>query len=93
MGFFHLGSNLRDFRKIRGLSQQGLALRAGPPFSQTYVSRLERGLCPADVAHVEVLAAVLGVSPRRLLQRPRRVRHVGAFPRRDSRLNDEVGVR
>jgi predicted transcriptional regulator len=45
MGFFHLGSNLRDFRKIRGLSQQGLALRAGPPFSQTYVSRLERGLC------------------------------------------------
>jgi transcriptional regulator with XRE-family HTH domain len=85
MGFVFLGQNLRDLRTARRQSQHALADQAGPPFSQSYISRLERGLVPSDVGHVDILAAALGVSPRRLLQRPRHVRATTSFPLRDSR--------
>lgn len=71
MGFLFLGVNLRELRAARRLSQHALAQRAGPPFSQAYISRLEHGLQPSDPAHVAILAAVLRVSSRRLLQPPR----------------------
>jgi transcriptional regulator with XRE-family HTH domain len=85
MGFSNLAPNLRELRQARGFSQQALAFAAGPPFSQSYISRLERGLAPSDLAHIDVLASKLGVSARRLLQRPRHARPVTVSPLRDSR--------
>jgi transcriptional regulator with XRE-family HTH domain len=73
VGFLFLSQNLRDLRTARRQSQHALALQLGAPFSQSYLSRLERGLMPSDAGHVARLAAALGVSPRRLLQQPRAV--------------------
>jgi transcriptional regulator with XRE-family HTH domain len=56
----HALTNLSAIRRAIGYSQAELARRAG--FDQSYVSRLERGLVPSDVAHAERLAGVLGVA-------------------------------
>lgn len=85
MGFSFFGANLRYYRKLRNLTQQELSARLRPPFTQGYLSSLERGLTPTDVAHVDALARVLGVSPRAMLQRPRGVRRDLVAPLRDSR--------
>ena len=74
-----LGVNLRFYREFLQLSQQEFAERAGPPFSQTLISRLERGLRPSDPRHVEVLTAALGITPTALLRRPRVVRRISAL--------------
>src|SRR5262245_7474679 len=84
MGLWYLAFNLRDVRLALGLSQTALALSADPKFSQVYISRLERGLWPSDMRHVEILARALGVPPRRLLQRPRHPRRMVTFPLRDT---------
>ena len=58
MRFSYLGPNLRYFRLRRHLTQEDLARRAaatlrGRGFSQTYISRLERGMKPASAEHVD----------------------------------------
>ena len=70
-----LAVNLRRFRGDAHLSQVDVARAAGAPFTQQYVSAIERGLHPSDRAHVSILASVLNVSEVALL---RRVRVVGS---------------
>ena len=85
MRFSYLGPNLRYFRLRRHLTQEDLARRAaatlrGRGFSQTYISRLERGMKPASAEHVDALAAALKVSVPTLLARPRIVRAAEGRP-------------
>ena len=71
----YLAVNLRRFRGDVRLSQADVAHAAGAPFTQQYVSALERGLRPSNRAHVAILAEVLNISEDALL---RRVRLVGS---------------
>lgn len=89
VGYFFLGANLHELRTARRLTQHALAQLAGPPFSQAYISRLERGLMPSDPGHIDILAALLKVSPRRLLQPPRPAR---AFRPRRHAAPDHVSA-
>lgn len=61
-----LGHNVRQFRRERGLSQEGLALEAG--LDRTYVSGIERGVRNPSIAIVAKLAVALRVRPADLLQ-------------------------
>jgi DNA-binding XRE family transcriptional regulator len=70
--YLYLAVNLRRYRVEAGLKQSELAKRAGAPFTQQYVSALERGLRPSDRAHVSILASILRVSETALLRRVRR---------------------
>lgn len=71
----YLAVNLRRFRGDARLSQSDVARIAGAPFTQQYVSAIERGLRPSDRSHVFILASVLNVSEDALL---RKVRLVGS---------------
>lgn len=70
--YSYLAVNLRRLRAESLLSQSGLAARAGVPFTQQYVSHLERGRWPYRRAHVAQLATALGVSEADLLRKVRR---------------------
>jgi transcriptional regulator with XRE-family HTH domain len=59
------GSALRQLRRARGLTQEGLALVGG--FDRTYPSLLERGLRTPTLSVLFRLAEALGVEPGRLL--------------------------
>ena len=74
-----LATNLRFYRELGRVSQHQLAVRAGPPFSQSVISRLERGLQPSDPSQIETLASALNVPHDALLRRPRRVRRLDAL--------------
>ena len=74
MNVDHLAPNLRFYRHLRELSQSALAASLGTPFSQTYISQLERGLHPHEACHVGAIARALRISRRRLLERPRSLR-------------------
>lgn len=74
----HFDSNLRRLRRERDLSQAEIARLANAltpdgtdPFSQAYLSLLERGMAPRDPTHTAVLARVLGTTEAALLKRPR----------------------
>ncbi|MDP3868389.1 helix-turn-helix domain-containing protein [Phenylobacterium sp.] len=60
-----LGRNVRAFRRLRGLSQEQLALEAD--MKRSYVSDLERGTRNPTVRAVGRLAVALGVSAADLL--------------------------
>lgn len=60
-----LGVNVRHHRKLKGMSQEQLALEAG--MERSYVSVLERGTRNPSVRVVGRLAEALGVEPDRLL--------------------------
>lgn len=60
-----LGHNVRQFRRERGLSQEGLALEAG--LDRTYVSGVERGIRNPTIMILEKLAVALRVKPADLL--------------------------
>jgi transcriptional regulator with XRE-family HTH domain len=70
----HLGANLRFHRRLQGLTQAALADLAGAPFTQGYISRLERGITPSRPDHVPQLATTLRVPVAALLRKPRVVR-------------------
>ena len=61
-----LASNLRRYRRERGLSQEELAHRAG--IDRTYVSALERRVYSATVDMLDRLARELGVEPADFLR-------------------------
>jgi len=67
-----VAQNLRRLRLETGLSQEELALRAN--VDRTYISALERGLYSPTVTMIGKLAAVIGVEPAILLERPPRGR-------------------
>lgn len=60
-----LGENVRHYRKLKGMTQEQLALEAG--MERSYVSDLERGQRNPSVRAVGRLAEALGVQPNLLL--------------------------
>lgn len=61
-----LGENVRRHRKLKGMTQERLALDAG--MERSYVSDLERGMRNPSVRALGRLAAALEIEPRRLLE-------------------------
>lgn len=61
-----LGVNVRHHRKLKGMSQERLALDAG--MERSYVSDLERGMRNPSVRALGRLAEALGVEPGLLLE-------------------------
>lgn len=62
-----LGTNVRRARKVKGLSQEELALEAG--MKRSYLSDLERGTRNPTVRALGRIARALGVEPGELLRR------------------------
>ena len=62
-----LGVNVRRYRKLKGMSQEQLALDAG--MERSYVSDLERGTRSPSVRALGRLAEALDVEPNALLER------------------------
>lgn len=60
-----LASNLRNFRRKLGLSQEELAEQSG--LHRTYVGSVERGERNVSLSSLETLASALGVSVPQLL--------------------------
>lgn len=60
-----LGDNVRCQRKLKGMTQEQLALEAG--MERSYVSDLERGQRNPSVRALGRLAKALGVRPNTLL--------------------------
>ncbi|KQM13887.1 helix-turn-helix domain-containing protein [Novosphingobium sp. Leaf2] len=60
-----LGANVRHHRKLKGMSQEQLALEAD--MERSYVSDLERGTRNPSVRALGRLADALGVAPHELL--------------------------
>lgn len=60
-----LGVNVRHHRKLKGMSQEQLALEAG--MERSYVSDLERGTRNPSVRALGRLADALGIQPHMLL--------------------------
>lgn len=61
-----LGVNVRHHRRLKGMSQEQLALDAG--MERSYVSDLERGTRNPSVRALGRLANALGVEPGLLLE-------------------------
>jgi transcriptional regulator with XRE-family HTH domain len=61
-----LGVNVRIQRKLKGMSQEELALEAG--MERSYVSDLERGTRNPTVRALGRLADALGIEPKVLLE-------------------------
>lgn len=59
------GASLRQLRRARGLSQEGLALEAG--YDRSYVGELERGEKSPSLRAIFRLARVVGVPPSALI--------------------------
>ena len=62
-----LGVNVRRYRKVKGMSQERLALDAG--MERSYVSDLERGMRNPSVRALGRLADALSIEPSVLLDR------------------------
>ena len=61
-----VGTNLKAFRKERGLSQEELAHRCG--LHRTYISGVERGIRNPTVVVLEKIAKGLEIATSRLLE-------------------------
>lgn len=64
-----LGVNVRRCRKLRGMTQEQLALEVG--MERSYVSDLERGTRNPSVRALGRLADALGIEAQELLRRSR----------------------
>ena len=65
-----VGLNVKNIRRERGLSQEGLAFECG--LHRTYVSGVERGIRNPTVVVLEKIAEALKVPAGRLLDEPLR---------------------
>lgn len=63
-----VGLNVKNVRRERGLSQEGLAFECG--LHRTYVSGVERGIRNPTVVVLEKIAEALKVPTGRLLDEP-----------------------
>lgn len=61
------GEAIRNIRKQRGVSQEGLALACG--LDRTYISGIERGTRNPSLTNIFKVAAALDVSPAELFAR------------------------
>ena len=64
-----VGTNLRKFRRERGLSQEKLAFECG--LHRTYISGVERGVRNPTVLVLEAIAKALEIPSSLLLEKPR----------------------
>ena len=62
-----LGVNVRHHRKLKGMTQDELAVAAG--MERSYVSDIERGTRNPSVLALGRLAEALGIEPKVLLER------------------------
>jgi len=60
-----LGQNLKNWRELRGISQEGLADLCG--LHRTYISGIERGVRNPTIVVLDRIASSLNVSPGDLL--------------------------
>ena len=60
------GDKLRELRKQKGLSQEGLALKSG--LHRTYISDIERGSRNLSLKNIEKIAKALGLATKSLLE-------------------------
>jgi transcriptional regulator with XRE-family HTH domain len=58
------GERVRELRKAKGLSQEGLALACG--LDRTYIGGVERGERNISLVNIHVIAAALGVPVKEL---------------------------
>ena len=65
-----LGANVRRYRKLRGMTQEQLALEVG--MERSYISDLERGTRNPSVRALGRLAEALSVEPAALLEPQKR---------------------
>ena len=65
-----VGLNVKNVRRERGLSQEGLAFECG--LHRTYISGVERGIRNPTVVVLEKIAEALKVPASRLLDEPTR---------------------
>ena len=63
-----IGGNVREMRKLNGLSQEELAFRA--ELHRTYVSGIERGIRNPTALIIQRLAVALEITADRLLAAP-----------------------
>jgi transcriptional regulator with XRE-family HTH domain len=61
------GLVLRDIRKLRGMSQEALALEAD--LQRNYISLIERGINQPTISTIFKLATALGVKPSVIVAR------------------------
>jgi transcriptional regulator with XRE-family HTH domain len=66
------GNRVRELRKKKGLSQEGLALESG--LDRSYVGGVERGERNISLENIEKLARALRVHPSELLWNQARTR-------------------
>ena len=59
------GLRVRETRKRKGISQEGLALACG--LDRTYIGGVERGERNISLINIYKLAAALGIAPRDLV--------------------------
>ena len=59
------GARLREVRKQKGFSQEGLALACG--LDRTYVGGVERGERNISLVNINKIAAALGISAKEIL--------------------------
>ena len=59
------GLRVRETRKQKGISQEGLALACG--LDRTYIGGVERGERNISLINIHKIAAALGILPRDLL--------------------------
>jgi transcriptional regulator with XRE-family HTH domain len=65
-----IGSNVRHYRTVLGLSQEKLAELAR--LHRTYVGAVERGERNISAKNIAKIAEVLGIEPYRLMQKKSR---------------------
>lgn len=58
------GERVRELRKLKGLSQEGLALASD--LDRTYIGGVERGERNISLANIHRIAAALGIAPKEL---------------------------
>ena len=57
---YKFGSVVRQFRLLRGMSQEQLADRSG--LHRTYISSIERGVRNVSLVNIQKIADALGIS-------------------------------
>lgn len=73
------GVALREIRKEKGFSQEGMALESG--FDRTYISMVERGVKSPTVRALFKLTQFLNVQPSELLRRTEELLAAGTHPK------------